>query len=490
MRVRRVVFAQLVLVSLSSGCSSSSDGTGPTPNPVASIAIVANDSSIRVGATAQLTAIARDSAGATIGNAHISFSSSNPAIATVTAAGAVMGAGAGSAWLSAAAGTVKDSVAIVVAIVSDTVPDTTTNVTRVGPTRAFRTPCAAIAVAHANDVIEIDAATYSGDVCVISIAGLTLRGVGGRPKLDAAGRSAEGKAIWVIRNPSTTIENIEFANATVPDNNGAGIRHESGNLTIRGCYFDHNQDGILTGADSTSDVVIESSEFAFSGQTPTPGYEHNMYIGAIHSFTLRGSYSHDVYQGNLVKSRARTNYILYNRITGEGGTDSYELDLPNGGRSFVIGNIIEQGANSPNHSIIEYGAEGIPSGRATDLFVVNNTVVNDASAGTFVYVGGAVTTPVTLRNNIFAGPGTITTQGSAVLDANTTAADGDPKFVNRAAYDYRLLSGSPAIDHGSAPGSAFGVSLVPALEYVHPTSTVPRVTAGSAIDRGAYELVP
>src|SRR6185312_16483163 len=109
------------------------------------------------------------------------------------------------------------------------------------------------------------------------------------------------------------------------------------------------------------------------------------------------------------KSRARTNYIFYNRITGEGGTDSYELDLPNAGRSFVIGNIIEQGPNSPNHSIIEYGAEGIPSGRSTELFVVNNTVVNDEPSGTFVYVNPAVTSPVVLRNNIFAGPGTLTT---------------------------------------------------------------------------------
>ena len=365
-----------------------------------------------------------------------------------------------------------------------------TNIVRAGPTRTYKTPCAAIAVAHANDVIEIDAATYTADVCVISTSGLTLRGVGGRPKLDAGGQSAEGKAIWVIRNANTTIENIEFANATVPDNNGAGIRHESGNLTIRNCYFNHNQDGILTGADSTSDVVIESSEFAYSGETPTPGFEHNMYIGAIHSFTLRASYSHDVFEGNLVKSRARTNYILYNRITGESGSDSYELDLPNGGRSYVIGNIIEQGASSPNHSIIEYGAEGIPAGRSMELFVVNNTIVNDESAGTFVPVGGAVTTPVTLRNNIFAGPGTITTQATAVLESNITVADGDPKFVNRAGYDYRLLAGSPAIDHGVDPGAAFGVSLAPVLQYVHPMSTVARVTKGSAIDRGAYEFVP
>ena len=483
MRVWYFSLAPIVLSSLTVACSTSGDGTGPTPNPIASVTASASDSSIDVGSTAQVAAIARDGAGAVVSDAHFAYSSSDTAVARITASGVATGVGAGRAWVFASTAGKYDSLALTVTAV-------VANATHVGPTRSLKTPCAAIAVAHANDVIEIDAATYSGDVCVIATAGLTLRGIGGRPKLDAAGHSAEGKAIWVIRNANTTIENIEFANATVPDNNGAGIRHESGNLTIRGCYFNHNQDGILTGADSTSDVVIESSEFAFSGETPTPGYEHNMYIGAIHSFTLRGSYSHDVFEGNLVKSRARTNYILYNRITGESGSDSYELDLPNGGRSFVIGNIIEQGTSSPNHTIIEYGAEGIPAGRSMDLFVVNNTIVNDESAGTFVTVGGAVTVPVTLRNNIFAGPGTITNQGTAVLESNTVAADGDPKFVNRAGYDYHLLTGSPAIDHGVDPGSAFSVSLVPTLQYVHPTATVARVTKGTAIDRGAYEATP
>jgi Big-like domain-containing protein len=483
MHTRRQRIAHCLLLATLAACASSGDGTGPTPEPLASIAMSAGDSTIDVGSTTQLTAVARDGSGAVMSDAQFVYSSSDNNVATVGTSGIVTGVAAGRASLFASSGGKTDSLGLVVSAVVD-------NAIHVGPTRTYKAPCAAIAAAHANDVIEIDAATYTGDVCVISTAGLTLRGVGGRPKLDAGGHSAEGKAIWVIRNANTTIENIEFANATVPDDNGAGIRHERGNLTIRGCYFNHNQDGILTGADSTSDVVIEYSEFAFSGQTPTPGYEHNMYIGAIHSFTLRGSYSHDVFEGNLVKSRARTNYILYNRITGEAGTDSYELDLPNGGRSYVIGNVIEQGPSSPNHAIIEYGAEGIPAGRSSELFVVNNTVVNDESAGTFISVGGAVTTPVTLRNNIFAGPGTITNQATAVLEANTTAADGDPKFMNRAAYDYRLLAGSPAIDHGVAPGSGSGFSLTPTLQYVHPTATVARVSRGSGIDRGAYELAP
>jgi hypothetical protein len=69
-------------------------------------------------------------------------------------------------------------------------------------------------------------------------------------------------------------------------------------------------------------------------------------------------------------------------------------------------------------------------------------------------------------------------------------ADGDPKFVNAAVYDYRLLAGSPAIDHGVDPGAGAGMSLAPMLQYVHPVSTVVRVTEGSAIDRGAFEFAP
>ncbi|MBE0656365.1 MAG: hypothetical protein IH602_01680, partial [Bryobacteraceae bacterium] len=100
-------------------------------------------------------------------------------------------------------------------------------VRQVGPKSKFKTPCRAFAAAGDGDIIEIDAnGDYKGDVCSIWKNRLTIRGANGRPKIDAAGRSAEGKAIWVIKGVDTNVENIEFTGATVGDRNGAGIRQE------------------------------------------------------------------------------------------------------------------------------------------------------------------------------------------------------------------------------------------------------------------------
>src|SRR6202162_2075394 len=98
-------------------------------------------------------------------------------------------------------------------------------VLQVGPGKPFATPCAAIAAASDGDIIQIDTSiTYSGDVCAWSTNNLTITEVGGgRAVVNAAGRNSQGKAIWVIQGNNTTVENIEFTGATVPDLNGAGI---------------------------------------------------------------------------------------------------------------------------------------------------------------------------------------------------------------------------------------------------------------------------
>jgi hypothetical protein len=297
--------------------------------------------------------------------------------------------------------------------------------------------------------------------------------------LNAPTTIPNGKAIWVIQGKNTTVENIEFANAHVADQNGAGIRQEGDGLIVRHCFFHDNENGILGGGGTASTVVIEYSEFANNGFGD--GQSHNMYISNIGSFTLRYSHSHHARIGHLVKSRARLNYILYNSLMDEStGTSSYQIDLPNGGTSYVIGNAIQQGPNQDNPTLISFGAEGLTNS-GVDLYVVNNTLVNDHSSGTFVR--GTTGTTTRMTNNILVGPGTVL---SGAGDTTGNLVTQNPGFVNRSGYDYHLTSGSPAVNIGKAPGSANGFALSPDFQYQGNASAIARPVVGN-LDMGAFE---
>lgn len=350
-------------------------------------------------------------------------------------------------------------------------------VLNVGPTRALREPSDAALVAQSGDIVEIDAGAYPGDVAVWTQDDLTLRGVGGGAHLRADGANAQGKAIWVIQGDRTTVEGIEFSGATVPDGNGAGIRQEGAGLTVRNSYFHDNENGILAGENRASDIAIISSEFAGNGAGD--GYTHNIYIGTVRSFTLRASYVHGADRGHEVKSRALRNRIVANWITDADTTASYSIDIPDGGDTRIVGNVIEQGPNSENSAIISFAAESSANPRSR-LWLVNNTVVNQRGSGLFVQAlnGG----DLHLWNNLLVGPGDVV-DAPAERRANRRLADGS-SFVDATAGDYRLAFGSPAIDRARRPPLA---ALWPMREYRHPLRAVRRPVEGR-LDLGAYEF--
>ncbi len=356
---------------------------------------------------------------------------------------------------------------------------------QVGPGRVYQTPGAAARAARDGDIIAIDAGVYAGDVAVWPQHRLRLRGVGGRAQLQAQGNAAEEKAIWVLKGDDIVVENIEFSGAQVNHKNGAGIRFEGANLTIRNAHFHHNEMGILAAPHPSSDILIEGSEFN-DNTVDYPRYGrlgHNIYIGNVRRFTLRNSYVHDASIGHDVKSRARENYILYNRIMDEHNGSSYLVDLSEGGQAYLIGNLFRQGPNTDNPVLIAFAPEGNQDNPQQSLYVVNNTAVNDCDNGVFVFNHSSA--PVVLINNLLVGKIT-PLEGPGEQRNNLVVTDAAVR--DKARFDYRLRPGSPAIDEGIDPGrAASGFILWPGFEYVHPLRLQSRPQHG-AIDAGAHEL--
>jgi len=354
----------------------------------------------------------------------------------------------------------------------------------VGSTEQYKTPCAALAVAVDGDTVLIDPGTYTGNVCAFSQNNLTIEGTSptNRPIINANGTAAQKKGTWVVSGSNFTVMNVEMEGASVSKadgDNGAAIREQGVNWTVENCYFHNNQDGILESNVAGSKILIEYSEFANNGVSSgsLAGQEHNLYIGHAAQLIFQYNYSHNALVGHLLKTRAALNYILYNRLTGENGTDSYETDVPNGGTTYFIGNLIQQGPNTGNGAMLSYLEEGTNSANpGHDLYVTSNTFVNQYTGGsTFLQIGTADTVPVLAQDNIFYGGGTLSTQGSTVFSGNFT---GNPLFVNLTNYNYNLSTGSPAINAATSEGvSSEGYSLVPVYQYVHPTCGVTRQNA-------------
>jgi hypothetical protein len=296
----------------------------------------------------------------------------------------------------------------------------------VGPGLPLPVPSAAARIARDGATVNIAAGDYAGDVAVWTQDRLTIRGVGGgvgdRARIQAAGQSAEGKAIWVIRGDLVLVEHVEFSGARVRGHNGAGIRAEGGRLTLRDCRLHHNEMGILTYNERQGELTIEDSEVDDNAtDTEIHGkLGHGIYAGRIGRFTLRHSTVRNSHIGHLVKSRAAVNLIEDNLLVDgpvANQAASYLIDLPEAGAAWVVRNRLEKSAAAPNRTAISYGAEFKPGdqGPATagrSLLVERNDYRVSGSPGIFVH--NHLSVPVRLlRNRIpedvtpLLGPGVV-----------------------------------------------------------------------------------
>jgi hypothetical protein len=356
----------------------------------------------------------------------------------------------------------------------------------VGPGAAIVRIADAARVARDGDTVEILPGTYVGDVAVWPQKRLTIRGVGPRPLLVADNQSAEGKAIWVIRDGDFVVENVAFAGARVRDSNGAAIRFERGRLTIVRCRFVDNENGVLTGNDPASELAIEDSEFS-AAPTDRGSLHHLLYVGRIARFTLSGSRFERGFEGHLVKSRARENFVHYNLLyDGPGGFASYELEFPNGGIAYVIGNVIGQSDATSNRVVVAYGAEP-PNWQQSALYLSHNTLVSDLVGAWFLRVWSEnlpAATPIVAVNNLTVGFGVFTLGSRGEFAGNFPVlpfALGD-----RADLDFRLGASSLLLGAAVAPPIVRGHSLAPDQEFSLPVGTRP-ITRPNAWTPGAFQ---
>jgi len=255
---------------------------------------------------------------------------------------------------------------------------------RVGPLRTIKSIAACASVARDGAIIDVDAGDYVADVAVWLQSDITIRAVGGRVRLLAKGAAAEGKGIWVIRGGRVWVDGFDFDGAKVASKNGAGIRFEKGHLSVRNCTFANNENGILTSNHPDAVLTVDNCEFGYNGHGD--GQSHNLYAGSIARLTVTDSYFHHARIGHLLKSRAALTHVINCRlIDGAEGTASYELEFPNGGMAFVVGNTIAQSTLTQNQHLISFGAEGYKWPR-NSLYLANNTLKNPLPFGVFLRV--------------------------------------------------------------------------------------------------------
>jgi hypothetical protein len=297
-----------------------------------------------------------------------------------------------------------------------------------------------------------------------------------------------------------------------------------------GCYI-HDVPGTLdTGTFHVDgdDVYVLGNEFFNNGSTTSPSeLYHTLYVSGLRDVSpqvdetnreIAWNYFHDnsatrainIYSepsgagSDLIKNHR----VHHNVITNQWG-DGIGLLFWVSGENWVYDNVLINVGLNPTLNTqfacidLRAGSNDTSQKPNNIMHVFNNTCYKAGSgtgsdSGALVVVRTAYWTP-DVHNNIFyqANSQPYISRGSDAISANaaqwsdnlwfgagvapswdSNSVNADPQFVNAAAFDLHLLSTSPAIDRGVAPGSSFVT-----IDF----DGTPR-PQGPAYDIGAYEF--
>ena len=273
-----------------------------------------------------------------------------------------------------------------------------------GAGERFRLPSHAAAVARDGDTIHIGPGQYR-DCAVWRASGLTITGAGPAVVV-ISGPVCDGKALFVIAGTVVSISGITLRGAAAPDGNGAGIRAEGGDLTLRHMRFEDSESGILTRAEMPqARLVIEDSAFIRNGAMRGAACSgHALYVGHLAAVVLRHARFEAQRACHHVKSRAARTEITDSTIAdGPLGGSSYLVDLPNGGDLLLARTELMKGPRTGNRrAAVVIGAEGVL--RATSVLLVEQNRFENRTAGTTTFVENRTAVPARLIGNALDGP--------------------------------------------------------------------------------------
>ncbi len=300
------------------------------------------------------------------------------------------------------------------------------------------------------------------------------------------------------------IENLEIRSAhpayQFTDDNGntqtyssaaSSIYIEKGeNITIRNNKMHDSANGFFVASsdETVSRNILVEGNYIFGNGIVGSSFQHNNYtaaLGITFQYNRFGAMRAGA-NGNALKDRSAGTVVRYNWIEAGNrqldlveGEDSIQIrNAPEYRKTFVYGNLLIEPDGAGNSQILHYGGDGgdETTYRKGKLYFYNNTVVSTRSGNTTLFRLSSNDETCDARNNIFYNtangtnlaliddtgiltishnwikPNWRISHGTATGTVNNdgTFVSGTlPGFVDFAAQNFRLASGSAAINAGT-----------------------------------------
>ena len=212
------------------------------------------------------------------------------------------------------------------------------------------------------------------------------------------GGACEGKATLVLRGRSARVEGLVFTRVRVPDENGAGIRLEDGDLSVSYTLFSEGENGILANNGPKGAISIDHSTFTGLGERDG---SHSLYVGHYGSLRVTNCRFERGTGGHYLKSRAPRIEVLGNSFDDSlGRRTNYQIDLSNGAVGRIAGNVFVHGTGKDNYAtMITVAPEGAEN-RSAGLVIEDNVAsVAPGFRWTTTFVGDWSGERLEIRNN-------------------------------------------------------------------------------------------